>query len=203
MSDRFFSGLFSSTSRDLDHLLRIPFDYQPKTEDECVVYCLWMVIHYYKNKHPNKQLREETRSISPDEILEELSIVEGGWRPNQDELSMVSERTKTLSFDLDFWQGVPPKTLHKIATENISVGQPVIPFIDGLQLRDGVRDNDGIHAVVAVGYNDDVLAIHDPWGYPEDTVEIDKIEDAWDPMFNQIITVNFSNKGKKIIGAEQ
>ena len=202
MVNRVLSGWLSSSSPDLE-LLRVPFDYQPHDEDECVVYCLWMATNYIKNKHDNDLLREETNVLSPDEILEDLTIVEGGWKPDQDELTMVSERTKTLSFQLEYWHDDPPTTLQKIVEENISTGFPVIPFINGLQLREGIRDDDGIHAVVAAGFSDSHIAIHDPWGYPEDVVESGKLEDAWDSMFNQIITVNLSSKGKKLIGDEK
>jgi len=197
----------SSSSPDLDNLLHVPFDYQPRAEDECVVYCLWMVIHYFKNKHPNKDIRTETNSLSPDEIANEMTIVKGGWKPDQDELTLVSAKTGTLRFHLNYWQSGSPKPLFERVTEHVDAGRPVIPFVNGSQLRQGKRDNDGIHAVVASGYGEnssgtDVIAFHDPWGFPEDIKARPKLEDAWDPMFNQIVTVTLSSKGEKIEGED-
>lgn len=198
----------SSSSPDLDKLLRVPFDYQPESEDECVIYGLWMIIHYFKNKHPNDAIRSETNALSPDELMEDMTIVKGGWRPDQDELTLVSKRTRTLQFHLNYWQDGAPKPLFEYITENVEEDRPVIPFVNGPQLRQGKRDNDGVHAVVVSGYGtkeggEDVIAFHDPWGYPEDIKERPKLEDAWDPMFNQIITVTLSNKGEKIEGESQ
>lgn len=203
------SGWLSQESPDLDTLLRVPFDYQPESEDECVIYCLWMVIHFFKNKYPNEEFRKRTNSLSPDEILEEMTIVKGGWKPDQDELTLVSEQTQTLQFHLNSWQDGAPKPLFELITEHVDENRPLIPFIHGPQLRDGKRESDGIHAVIAAGYGradsqeKDIVAIHDPWGYPEDIVTRPNLEDAWDPMFNQVITVTLSNKGSKIVGDRQ
>ena len=204
-----FSRWLSPSSPDLDELLRVPFDYQPESEDECVVYSLWMIIHYFKNKHPNKDFRKETSSLSPDEILEDMTIVKGGWKPDQDELTVVSEQTQTLRFHLNHWQDGAPQPLFELITEHIDNNRPLIPFINGPQLREGKRKSDGIHSVVVSGYgrgdqdDKDVIAIHDPWGNPEDIVSRPNLEDAWDPMFNQVITVNLSTKGKNLVRDRQ
>lgn len=206
MVNNILSNWFSHTSPEIDEFLRVPFDYQPESEDECVIYCLWMVIHYFKNKHPNKSVRKETNSLSPDEILEDMTIVKGGWKPDQDELTIISKRTRTLDFHINSWHDGSPKPLYEIIAEHINEDRPVIPFIKGSQLREGKRKADGIHSVVAAGYGNgenetqDIVALHDPWGYPEDVVSRPKLEDAWDPMFNQTITVTLSTKGKKIVG---
>jgi hypothetical protein len=201
------SNWLSQSQPEINNLLRVPFDYQPESEDECVVYCLWMVIHYFKNKHPAEDFRIATNSLSPDELLEDMTVVKGGWKPDQDELTVISERTQTLQFHLDYWQDGSPQPLFEILTENIDEGRPVIPFINGPRLREGKRETDGIHSVVAAGYDnrddDDVVAIHDPWGYPEDVVTRPNLEDAWDPMFNQVITVTLSTQGKKIVGGSR
>lgn len=198
----------SQDSPSLDELLHVAFDYQPESEDYCVIYCLWMVIHYFKNKYPDEEFRKETNSLSPDEILEDMTIVKGGWKPDQDELTVVSERTQTLQFHVNTWQDNAPKPLFQLVAEHIDAQRPIIPFINGTQLREGKRKTDAVHAVVAAGYGrsdieDDIVAIHDPWGYPEDIVSRPKLEDAWDSMFNQVITVTLSNKGCKIVGDPQ
>lgn len=198
-----FSNWLSPSSPKLDELLRVPFAYQPESEDECVIYCLWMVMHYLKNEHPNESFRSETNALSPDEILEDMTIVKGGWKPKQDELTLVSERTRTLQFHINSWQDGAPKPLFEFITEHVNANRPLIPFINGPQLRQGKRETDGIHSVVAAGYGkngDDAVAIHDPWGDPEDIVTRPNLEDAWDPMFNQIITVTLSPRGRKIAG---
>lgn len=206
------SGVFqkwlSTDSPELDELLQVPFDYQPESEDECVIYCLWMVVHYFKNKHPNEELRKETNSLSPDELREDMTIVEGGWKPDQDELTLVSERTKTLQFHLNYWQDGAPKTLFQLVTEHIEEGRPIIPFVNGSRLRQKTRANGGVHSIVAAGYarnqdESDIVAVHDPWGYPENIEERPKLEDAWDPMFNQVVTVTLSNEGAKLVGENQ
>lgn len=199
------SGWFSQDSPDLDELLRVPFDYQPESEDECIIYCLWMAIHFFKNKYPDSEFREKTTPLSPDNILEDITIVKGGWKPDQDELTLISERTQTLKFHINSRQDSAPKPLFEIITEHVDDNRPIIPFINGPQLRDGKRKSDSVHAVVAAGYGrgekkaNDVVAIHDPWGYPEDIVTRPNLEDAWDPMFNQVITVTLSDKGHKIV----
>ncbi|WP_254545864.1 C39 family peptidase [Halomarina pelagica] len=203
-----FTKWLSSSTPKLDKLLKVPFDYQPEAEDECVIYCIWMALHYFKNKHPNVDLRKATESLSPDEIMEDMTIVEGGWKPNQDELTVVSERTNTLQFSLNAWQDGAPKSLFSMVKENIQNERPIIPFINGSRLREKTRENDGVHAVVASGYSlpqdgDEFVAIHDPWGYPEDIVERQKLEDAWDPWFNQVLTVSLSRRGSKIVGGNK
>lgn len=201
MAERLLRDWFAPSS-PIDSSLKIPFDYQPDNEDECAAYCIWMSIHYFRNKHPNKDLRKETRGLSIDEILEEMTIVEGGWRPNQDELTLLSEETRTLHFSLEFWQDGAPKGLREYVTEAVSNELPLIVFINGHELREEEEDEDedGVHAVVVAGYGEDDYAIHDPWGYPEDVVSSDKLKDVWDEKFNQLITVSLSQRGKKITG---
>lgn len=210
MVNGFLSNWLSTSSPNLDEFLPVPFDYQPESEDECVIYSVWMVLHYFKNKHPNKTLRQETKALSPDEIMEDMTIVEGGWKPDQDELTLISERVRTLHFSVDYHQDGAPKPLFETIVENIDEGYPVIPFVNGPRLREDHhlnRDNDEVHSVVAAGYGangtNDVVALHDPWGYPEDIVGRQKLEDAWDPLFNQVITVKLSNRGAKIAGGNQ
>ena len=133
------TGWLSSSTPDLDCLLKVPFDYQPEAENQCFVYCVWMVMHYVKNKHPDEAVRKSTRTFSPEEIMDYLTIVEGGWRPDQDELTLISEKTRTIKFNLQYWQDGSPNELQDLLRKEISSGMPVIPFIDGLQLREGVR----------------------------------------------------------------
>jgi hypothetical protein len=162
-----------------------------------------MVNNYFKNKHSNSELREETTVLPPDDLLNDLSIAEGGWKPDQDELTVVSKRTDTLKFELDYWKGDPPRELRDIIVENIDEGYPVIPFINGERLRKGTRMSDGAHAVVVAGYGDDQIALHDPMGYPEDIVPYKKLEDAWDPLFSMIVTTSLSNRGTKILEEDE
>ena len=196
----------SKDTPDLDNFLRVPFDYQPESEDECVIYSLWMVIQYFKNKHPNETLRKETNSLSTDEILEDMTIVKGGWKPDQNELTLISERTRTLNFNIKYWQDGAPKPLFDYVRSHIDRNRPLIQFINGPQLRKGKRATDSIHSVVIAGYGSgtqsegDVIAVHYPWGNPKDMVEKAKLEDPWDPMFNQLITVTLSKRGKQIVG---
>lgn len=108
----------------------------------------------------------------------------------------------------DYWQDGAPKTLFEIATENIQEGRPIIPFVNGSRLRQKTRENGGVHSIVVAGYGrnqneSDIVAVHDPWGYPENIEVRPKLEDAWDPMFNQVIIVTLSKKGTKLVGKKQ
>lgn len=197
-----FSWLSADTGQ-IDEFLPVPFDYQTEKEDECFVYCLWMANNYFKNKHPNESLRRETNVLSPDELLDDLTIVKGGWKPDQDELTVISNKIKTLDISLNYWQDGSPRELKDIIKENIDDGYPVIPFIVGQQLRKSFREDDGAHAVVVAGYGDDYIALHDPMGYPEDTISYSKLDDAWDPMFNQIVTISLSKRGSKLAGGSE
>lgn len=176
------------------HALRVPALSQPEGEDECVIYALWMVIHYFLNEHPEKSVREETNGLSSDEIRENITVTKRGWVPKQDELTLLSESTRSIRFRYQFSQGEPPKDLSTIIEEHLHENVPFILIIDALQLRQGIRSEGPLHAVVVTGLGDSSVAINDPWGYLEDTVDKEKLKDAWDPQYNSYIGVSVSNR---------
>lgn len=196
-----YSDWIPSSVPDVDPL-PVPFFFEPQQEDRCAAYCLWMVIQYTKNAYPDPSIRENTQTLSIDDISNELRIVKGGAKLTQDDLTIVGERTRTLRFDLRTWQDGSPKELHEHVTGHIERDLPIIIYVNGPMLRNKGREKDNVHPVVVAGYNDEYMAIHDPMGDPQDLVKSKKLKEAWDPMFNQVVRVELPQNGPNMVRKE-
>lgn len=64
---------------------------------------------------------------------------------------------------------------------------PLIGLIEAQTLRERVTRTSVLHAIVIAGVGEDTAVIADPWYARLEEVERDKLEDAWDPVFHQII----------------
>lgn len=179
---------WTSDSEGYEHL-RIPIHTQPINEPECVIYALWMVANYVGNEFPDKNIRDLTKTPSIDDIREHITVDEAGWRPNQSDLTALSNEVSTTHFNLEKWPGEPPQTLCKLASESLENDVPIIAFIDAQQLHRGIRGTGPLHAIVIAGVENRVVQIGDPWVAAVQTVPRDNLEDAWDPMLHQIINV--------------
>lgn len=162
-----------------------------------------MVINYVANEHSSQQIRENTRMQATWELV---SILDPdpltGWKPNQADLTEVSERSSTISFSLEEWQGNPPKSLMELAEENLDNDLPLIGFVDSQLLRRGIRTGQGAdHCVVICGVGEDgngneMAVIADPWFAALHEWDQDKLNEAWDPSHHQIIDVALTQTGK-------
>jgi len=193
-----YSDWIPTTVPDVDPL-SVPFFFEPHQEDRCAAYCLWMVIQYTKNSYPDKSIRENTQSLSVDEISDDLNIVNGGAKLTQDDLTLIGEKTRTLSFDLRRWQDKPPKELGNHVSGHLDRDLPLIIYVNGPMLRNKGREKDNVHPIVIAGQNEEYIALHDPMGDPQDLVKSKKLKEAWDPMFKQIVRVELSEIGANMV----
>ena len=186
---------WSTEGFDYPHL-RIPTHSQPDDAAYCVPYALWMIISYVKNEYTDNTIRSKTETIPTWELVKMIKPDEfTGWRPNQADLTKVSETTKTISFSLEQWPGDPPKSLMELAQESLEEDLPLIGFIDSFLLEYGVRSGRGAdHCVIICGLGkdsngNDTAVIADPWYAALHECPQDKLNEAWDPSHHQIIDV--------------
>lgn len=155
-----------------------------------------MASHYLANEYPDESIRSQTRPPTIDQIQEYIETDELGWRPEQDPLTELSTYISTVKFDLHYNYGDPTKQLMKTVESNLENHLPTIAFIDPVRLRDGKKRDEGpLHAVVICGQDGGNSVICDPWRQGTDQVENNKLKDAWDPDYNQLIDIALSAEG--------
>ena len=170
--------------------LRVPVQTQPDNEEYCVPYAIWMATTYVANECPNPSIRSKVAGPSVDEILDYLTVDVAGWRPDQEELTQLATHIGGLMLSLDSWYGDAPQELCEIAADNLDNDLPLIGIIEAQTLRERVTRTSSLHAVVIAGVGADTAVIADPWFARLEEVERDKLEDAWDPTWHQIIEVD-------------
>jgi len=172
--------------------LRVPSHQQPPSEPECVTYCLWMVSQYVANEYPDRSIRTKTRAPTIDEIQDFIQTDELGWKPNQDDLTSLSSLVSSVKFNLEYTFGQPPRKLNTVVNNSLNNYLPTIAFIDQLLLEEGTRGEGPLHAVVLSGANEQRTVVLDPWMQQSKEVKNTKLEDAWDPDYNQVIEISLS-----------
>ncbi|WP_436343100.1 hypothetical protein [Natronorubrum sp. FCH18a] len=178
---------------DSPDVLQVPAASDKETENECLVYCLWMSVQYVTNFHPEDWVREEATTLDLDEIRSNLTLREAGWVPDQNDLDDVSDSVGPIRFEHKLKQKSPAhSTLERIITNQLNKDMPIIPIINARILREDRKG--GVHAVVVTGMDDDSIAINDPWGYLYDTVNKERFVKAWDDTVNQVITVSIGEQ---------
>ncbi len=170
--------------------LRIPVQTQPDDEEHCAPYAIWMVTHYIESEYPDKSVRNKVSAPSIDDILDYLSVDEAGWRPKQEELTQLASTIGGIRLSIDSWYGTAPMKLSEIAARNLQDDLPLIGLIEAETLRRRVTRSSSLHAIVIAGVGEETAVIADPWYARLEEVAREKLEDAWDPTFHQILEVD-------------
>lgn len=170
--------------------LRIPPQTQPDDEAHCVPYAIWIATTYVANEYPDRSVRSTVNGPVIDDILDFLSVDEAGWRPDQEELTQLASHIGGLKLSLDSWYRDAPRELCDIAADNLTDDLPLIGLIESQTLREHVTRTSVLHAIVIAGVGETTAVIADPWYARLEEVERDKLEDAWDPTWHQIIELD-------------
>lgn len=174
-------------------ILNVPAYSEKDSENECLVHCLRMVINYAATCHPNSWINEGIAEVSSGKVREYLTINRSGWVPDQDELDNLAADIGPIKFNHRLERQSPTEeTFYRIIRSHLDNDIPVIPVINVKKLRRGVKA--GVHAVVAVGMNDETIAINDPWGHPYDLVDRKDFIEAWNDTVNQFITIELGGQ---------
>lgn len=174
-------------------VLQVPAASDKETENECLVYCLWMSVQYVANFYPEDWVQNEVTALDLDEIRSILTLREAGWVPDQDDLDEVSNAAGPVHFEHKLRQQSPAhSTLERIIENHLNENMPIIPIVNARILRENRKG--GVHAVVVTGMDNESIAINDPWGYLYDTVSKERFVEAWDDTVNQVITVSIGEQ---------
>lgn len=172
-------------------VLHMPGYRQPQNAPECVYYALWMAIHYVANNYPDKTVRDKTDAPKLDLIQNYIDVGEVGWEnPGQDPLTEISSEVGSVNLNLEYRYNGLPQSIDEFASNGFNDLLPTIAWIDRLLLKQGDRGEGPLHAVVICGIGDSHITIEDPLVEGTTTLEIDKLDEAWDPEFNTAIEVN-------------
>lgn len=85
---------------DGSNVLRVPAHTQPDTENECMVYCVYMLIEYCRTVHPVDLVRETTPALDPEEIKEFIKIRPMGWAVDENDIEALSAAVSPIQFEL-------------------------------------------------------------------------------------------------------
>jgi len=133
-----------------------------------------------------------------DEIHEHIEVGHRGWQnPEQDPLTELSEKVSTVKLNIKYRYNGQPQRIDEFTKDRLANYLPTIVWIDKTVLNSRgtdrpatetlTRDEGPLHAAVVIGVGEDQITYHDPLLRGSATVEIDKLEDAWDPKFNTAI----------------
>ncbi len=179
------------------NILRMPKYRQPQDAPECIYYALWMSIHYVANSYPDKTVRTETDAPKLDLIQDYIEVGEIGWEnPSQGPLTQISSEVGSIDLNLEYRYNGLPQRIDEFARDGFDKLLPTIALVDRLLLEQGKRGEGSLHAVVICGIGDSHITIEDPLVEGTTTLEIDKLNEAWDPEFNTAIEVRLQNKLK-------
>ena len=171
-------------------ILHIPGYRQAQHAPECICYALWMASHYVANEYPDKDIRAKTNPPKLDLIKEYIDIGELGWENvGQAPLTELGSEVSSLKFNLEYRYNGLPQRVDEFANAGLDQLLPTIIWIDRVLLKTGKRGEGPAHAVVVCGAGDSHVTIEDPLVEGTKTMEIAKLEEAWDPDFNTSIEV--------------
>ncbi|MFC4249621.1 hypothetical protein ACFOZ7_22260 [Natribaculum luteum] len=175
-------------------VLRMPSHRQAQDAPECICYALWMVAHYVANEYPDKDVRAKTNPPKLDLIRDYLEIGDLGWENvGQEPLTELATEISSLKFHLEYRYNGLPQSVDEFANEGLNQLLPTIIMVDRVLLKTGNRGEGPVHAVIVSGVGDSHITIEDPLVEGTTTMEIGKLEEAWDPEFNTSIAVRLSD----------
>lgn len=175
-------------------VLHIPEYRQPQDAPECIYYALWMSINYVANNYPDRTVRTATDALKLDLIQDYIEIGDVGWEnPGQDPLTHISSEVGGVNLNLEYRYNGLPQSIDEFAREGLDKLLPTIVWVDRLLLDKKEREEGPLHAVVVCGVGDSHITIEDPLVEGTNTLETDRLDDAWDPEFNTAIELNLHN----------
>lgn len=171
-------------------ILRMPDYRQPQDAPECIYYALWMAIQYVANEYPNKTVRDKTKPPKLDLIRDYIDIGRLGWEDvSQEPLTELASEVGSLKLDLEYRYNGLPQSIDEFVSRGLDHLLPTIVWVDRVLLKTGERGEGPLHAVVVTGVGESHITIEDPLVEGTTTLEIDKLNNAWDPEFNVAIEV--------------
>lgn len=171
-------------------ILHMPGHRQPQNAPECIYYTLWMAIHYVANEYPDEEIRDKTNPPKLDLIQSYIEIGENGWENvGQKPLTQIASEVGSLKLNLEYRYNGHPQRIDEFANEGLDQLLPTIVWIDRLLLKHGERGEGPLHAAVVCGVGESHITVEDPLVEGTTTLEIDNLDEAWDPEFNTAIEV--------------
>ena len=175
-------------------ILHMPGYRQPQNAPECIYYAIWITLQYVANEYPDEGVRDSTNPVKLDTIRDYIEIGQNGWENvGQAPLTQISAEVESLSLNLEYRYNGFPQTIGEFASDGLSELLPTIVLVDHLLLEQGKRGEGPLHAVVVCGVGEEYITIEDPLVEGTTTLEIDKLDEAWDPEYNTAIEVGLRN----------
>lgn len=169
-------------------ILHMPGYRQAQNAPECIHYALWIAIHYVANEYPDKNVRDRTQPPKLDLLSEYIDIGKLGWEDvGQDQLTKLASETGSLKLHLQYKYNGLPQRVDEFVREGLDQLLPSIIWVDQVLLKNNERGEGPMHAVVVCGVGEEYITIEDPLVEGTTTLEIDRLDDAWDPEFNTAI----------------
>lgn len=171
-------------------LLHMPDHRQPQDAPECIYYALWMAIQYVANEYPDADVREQTSALKLDTVAHYIEIGQNGWENvGQEPLTQIASEVGSIDLNLAYRYNGLPQSIDEFAEEGLDELLPSIVWVDRLLLKQGERGEGPLHAAVVCGVGDDHITVEDPLVEGTTTLEIENLDEAWDPEFNTAIEV--------------
>jgi len=190
-----------TTLEDGSDVLRVPAHTQPDSEEECMVYCVYMLIEYCRTVHPVDLVRDTTPALNPEEIKDFIKVRPMGWAVDENDIEALSTAVSPIEFELrEFERSPSTQKLYNILEDRLERELPTIAVVDAIQIQEqrtnrNISSNGGQteHAVVVVGLNDRDVYLNDPWGGMQVPVDRDTFGEAWDIGLNRLITMSLQS----------
>jgi len=149
-----------------------------------------MVTHYVANEYPDKEVRDKTDPPKLDLIQNYIKIGKSGWENvGQDPLTQIASEVGSIKLNIEYRYNGLPHRIDEFVKDGQSQLLPTIVFVDRLLLKQGKRGEGPLHAVVVCGVGESHITVEDPLVDGTTTMEIENLDDAWDPEFNTAIEV--------------
>jgi hypothetical protein len=149
-----------------------------------------MTIQYVANEYPNKDVREQTSALKLDTIAHYIDVGQNGWENvGQEPLTQIASEVGSVDLNLEYRYNGLPQSIDEFAEGGLDELLPSIVWVDQLLLKQGDRGEGPLHAAVVCGVGEDHITIEDPLVEGTTTMEIDNLDEAWDPEFNTAIGV--------------
>lgn len=172
-------------------LLHLPDHRQPQDAPECIYYALWMTIQYVANEYPDKDVRERTSALKLDTVARYIDVGQNGWENvGQEPLTQIGSEVGSIDLNLEYRYNGLPQTIDEFVKGGLDELLPSIVWVDRLLLEQGERGEGPLHAAVVCGVGEDHITIEDPLVEGTTTLEIDNLDEAWDPEFNTAVGVS-------------
>lgn len=175
-------------------ILHMPGYRQAQDAPECIHYALWIATNYVANEYPKKEIRHKSQPPKLDLISEYIDIGRLGWEdPGQEPLTGLASETGTIKLNLQYKYNGLPQRVDEFVQEGLDQLLPTIIWVDQVLLKNNERGEGPMHAVVVCGVGDEHITIEDPLVEGTTTLEIDRLNDAWDPEYNTAIEMRLRN----------